>query len=394
MLYEPVDLSRVSQTFTESVIREMTRISKRHPGSINLAQGFPDFPAPAEIKQAAIKAIQDEINQYAITWGSKKLRDAIVEKVKRYNHLDLDPEKNVTVTCGSTEAMIATMKAIINPGDEVVIFEPFYENYGPDCRLSGASPRFVRLQPPDWVIDEGELTRAFNEHTKAIIINTPNNPTGKVFTRKELEFIANLCQQHDCLAVTDEIYEHIIYDGTEHVSIGSLPGMADRTVTINSISKTYSLTGWRVGWALASARITAEIKKVHDFLTVGAAAPLQEAAAFALNMPDTYYEGLQSFYVRARDELYSALAKTPLHPYKPNGAYYIMCECTDFMKEKGLKTSLDLALFLIKNIGIATVPGSSFFANAVDGQWMTRFCFCKKPETLHAARERLEKYWA
>jgi aspartate/methionine/tyrosine aminotransferase len=391
MLYEFVDLSRVSQTFTESVIREMTRISKRHPGSINLAQGFPDFAAPAEIKQAAIKAIQEDINQYAITWGSKNLRDAIVEKVKQYNDLNLDPEKNVTVTCGSTEAMMATMKAIINPGDEIVIFEPFYENYGPDCRLSGATPRFVHLQPPDWSFDENELSNAFNEHTKAIIINTPNNPTGKVFSRKELEFIANLCQQHDCLAVTDEIYEHIIYDGTEHVSIASLPDMADRTVIINSISKTYSLTGWRVGWALASARITAEIKKVHDFLTVGAAAPLQEAAAFALKMPATYYTSLQSFYEQARDELYNALLNTPLHPFKPKGAYYIMCECTGFMQEKGLKTSLDLALYLIKNIGIATVPGSSFFGNAADGQYMTRFCFCKKLETLQAARERLKK---
>ncbi len=388
-----MDLSHVSQTFTESVIREMTRISKRHPGSINLAQGFPDFPAPAEIKQAAITAIQADINQYAITWGSKNLRDAIVEKVKNYNKLDLDAEKNVTVTCGATEAMIATMKAIINPGDEVVIFEPFYENYGPDCHLSGASPRFVRLQAPDWTFDESELARAFNEHTKAIIINTPNNPTGKVFTRKELEFIANLCQQHDCLAVTDEIYEHIIFDGTEHVSIGSLPGMADRSVTINSISKTYSATGWRVGWALASARITAEIKKVHDFLTVGAAAPLQEAAAFALKLPESYYQGLQSFYVKARDTLYGALLNTPLHPSKPKGAYYIMCECAEFMREKGLKTSLDLALFLIKNVGIATVPGSSFFANAVDGQNMTRFCFCKKPETLQAASALMKKYW-
>lgn len=389
-----LDLSRVSQTFTESVIREMTRISKRHPGSINLAQGFPDFSAPVEIKQAAVAAIQADINQYAITWGSKNLRDAIVEKVKTYNKLDLDPERNVTVTCGATEAMMATMKAIINPGDEVVIFEPFYENYGPDCRLSGASPRFVRLQPPEWTFDEGELARAFNEHTKAIIMNTPNNPTGKVFSRKELEFVANLCQQHDCLAVTDEIYEHILYDGTEHISIASLPGMADHTVTINSISKTYSLTGWRVGWTLASARITAEIKKVHDFLTVGAAAPLQEAAAFALRMPETYYKDLQAFYVQARDTLYNALEKTPLHPYKPHGAYYIMCECSEFMQQKGLTTSLDLALFLIKNLGIATVPGSSFFAKMADGQKMTRFCFCKKPETLAAARERLEKYWA
>jgi len=394
MLYDTVDLSRVSQTFTESVIREMTRIAKRHPGSINLAQGFPDFPAPAEIKQAAIQAIQDDINQYAITWGSKNLRDAIVEKFKNFNGVDLDAEKNVTVTCGSTEAMMATMKAIINPGDEVVIFEPFYENYGPDCLLSGATPRFVRLQPPDWTFDEEELTRAFNEHTKAVIINTPNNPTGKVFTRKELELIGGLCQQYDCLAVTDEIYEHITYDGTEHVSIASLSGMAHRTVTINSISKTYSLTGWRVGWALASARVTAEIKKVHDFLTVGAAAPLQEAAAFALNMPATYYKNLQSFYAQARDDLYNALQDTPLHPYKPRGAYYIMCECAEFMQEKGLKTAVDLALFLIKNLGIATVPGSSFFANPADGQKMTRFCFCKKLETLHAARERLEKYWA
>jgi aspartate/methionine/tyrosine aminotransferase len=320
-----MDLSNVTQRFSESVIREMTRVARQTPGSINLAQGFPDFPARDDIKEKACDAIKKDINQYSITWGAKVLRDAIVAKVKRFNRIDADPETQVTVTCGATEAMMSSLRAVINPGDEVVIFEPFYENYGPDCLLSGAKPRFLRLEPPGWSFDEDALSSMFNEKTKAIIINTPNNPTGKVFSRDELTVIADLCQQHDCLAITDEIYEHIIYDGHEHVSIASLPGMADRTITINSISKTYSLTGWRVGWAIASPRITAEIKKVHDFLTVGAAAPLQEAAAFALGLGQDYYDGLAKFYKNARDMLYKELQGTVLQPWKPAGAYYIMC---------------------------------------------------------------------
>ncbi len=387
-----MDLSDVTRRFSESVIREMTRISKQIPGSINLAQGFPDFPARDDIKEKACDAIKKDINQYSITWGAKVLRDAIAAKVKRFNHIDADPETCITVCCGSTEAMMSSLRAVINPGDEIVIFEPFYENYGPDCLLSGAMPRFLRLAPPEWHFDEDALAKAFNEKTKAIIINTPNNPTGKVFSRKELSYIANLCQQHDCLAVTDEIYEHILYDGQEHVSIASLPGMADRTITINSISKTYSLTGWRVGWAIASPRITAEIKKVHDFLTVGAAAPLQEAAAYALGLGDDYYRWLAGFYTSARDALYKALLETNcLKPWKVSGAYYIMCDCDDYMTRHDLHTSRDLAIHLLKNVGIATVPGSSFYSDPRNGDRQTRFCFCKKDATLARAAELLRK---
>jgi aminotransferase len=392
-----MELSRITEKFTESVIREMTRVARQHPGCINLAQGFPDFPAPQEIKDAAVRAIQADFNQYSITWGSPALRNAIATKVQQFNKITAHPEKNITVTCGSTEAMIASLKAIINPGDEIVIFEPFYENYGPDCLLCGATPKYVKLTPPDWSFDEDQLTKAFNTNTKAIIINTPNNPTGKVFSEKELKFISNLCLQYDAIAVTDEIYEHIIYDQTvnadspRHISIASLPEMADRSITINSVSKTYSLTGWRVGWAIASDKITAEIKKVHDFLTVGAAHPLQEAAAFALTLKEEYYRWLADFYTNARNTLYNALIKTSLHPYKPAGAYYMITECQELMKAHGLKSALELAMWLVKEIGIATVPGSSFYADPKNGQYQTRFCFCKKPETLAQAVEKLEK---
>ena len=386
-----MDLSRITQQFTESIIRDMTRVALQHPGSINLAQGFPDFPAPESIKNAAIEAIQKDVNQYAITWGTPSLRKAISERVRIYNKIEADPDKNITVTCGSTEAMMASLKAIINPGDEIVIFEPFYENYGPDCLLSGAAPRYARLRPPDWSFDFDELEQIFNSKTKAIVINTPNNPTGKVFSEEELRFIAGLCVKYDAIAVTDEIYEHILYDGHVHLSIASLPEMADRSITINSISKTYSLTGWRVGWAIASDRITREIRKVHDFLTVGSAAPLQEGAAFALTLDEDYYRWLAGFYQNARDTLYYALLETELHPYRPAGAYYIMCECTDFIQQHQLPNSLELAYFLVKNIGIATVPGSSFYSDPGYGQFQIRFCFCKNSETLQKARTYLGK---
>lgn len=387
-----MDLSKITSTFTESVIREMTRVANKHPGCINLAQGFPDFPAPEAIKNAAIEAIKADINQYAITWGSVSLRNAIAEKVSRYNKMRLiEPDKNITVTCGSTEAMISSMKAIINPGDEVIIFEPFYQNYGPDCLLSGATPRFIRLNSPDWTFDFEQLEHLFNEKTKAIILNTPNNPTGKVFNEKEMKLISELCLNYDCIAITDEIYEHILYDDHIHISIASLPEMENNSITINSISKTYSLTGWRVGWAIASEKITSEIKKVHDFLTVGAAAPLQEAAAFALSLNDEYYKWLGDFYQNARDILYYALNNTDLQPIKPFGAYYIMTNCNEYMRQNDLTNSLDLALHLIKNIGIATVPGSSFYADPKEGQFQTRFCFCKKEETLKSAALNLKK---
>ncbi|MHA1730788.1 MAG: pyridoxal phosphate-dependent aminotransferase [Promethearchaeota archaeon] len=392
MTSEHMDLSRVTAAFTESVIREMTRVANKHPGTVNLAQGFPDFPAPAEIKAAAIRAIEDDVNQYAVTWGSQSLREAIARKLATYNHVEADPQKNMTVTCGSTEAMMSAMKAVVNPGDEVVIFEPFYENYGPDCLLSGARPVYVDLDPGNgWSFDPEDLKAAFTSRTKAVIINTPNNPTGKVFTREELGLVADLCLERDAIAITDEIYEHVLYDGAEHVSIASLPGMWENSITINSISKTYSLTGWRVGWAVACERITNEVKKVHDFLTVGAAAPLQEAAAFALGMGDAYYAWLADFYAGARDYLLGVLRDSPLDPFVPRGAYYIMCDCSNFMGERGLGTSLELAMDLVERAGVATVPGSSFYSSGEAGLGgkMTRFCFCKRRSTLEAAAEKL-----
>src|SRR3974390_784273 len=321
-------LSDKVEHFTESVIREMTRQAMLH-GAVNLAQGFPDFPAPAEIKQAAQQAVAADVNQYAITWGAKNLRNAIARQMGLWQGITVDPGEEITVCCGSTEAMISTLLAVCNAGDEVVIFEPFYENYGPDSVLSGAKPKFVKLRPPkkesgEWTFDEKELRRAFDRHTKAIILNTPNNPTGKVFTRSELELIRDLCVEFDVLAITDEIYEHILYDGTQHISMVSLDGMRDRTVTINGMSKTYSVTGWRVGWAVAPEKITNAIRKVHDFLTVGAPAPLQEAGAAALSLPASYYRELADRYRTRRDHLVPALERAGFRCYRPRGAYYVI----------------------------------------------------------------------
>src|SRR5258708_10107225 len=301
----------------------MTRLAHLH-GEVSLSQGFPVLPAPAEVKEAARRAIESDINQYATTWGARSLRQAIARKFERLYGVAVDPEREVTVTCGSTEAMMATLLAILNPGDEVVVFEPFYENYGPDAILSGAVPRFVKLRPPAWSFDPDELARAFSARTRAIIVNTPNNPTGKVFTRAELETIADLCRRHDALAVTDEIYEHILYDGAVHIPMASLPGMAERTVTINGMSKTYSVTGWPVGWTIAPPVLTDAIRKVHDFLTVGAAAPLQEAGALALDLPGSYYTPLAEEYVRRRDRILPILARDGLRAYRPAGPDYVM----------------------------------------------------------------------
>jgi len=370
--------------FTESVIREMTRLAMQYD-AINLAQGFPDFPAPEEIKQAAIEAIRADINQYAITWGSASFREAIAEKVRWSLGLDVDPETEITVTCGSTEAMIASLMAVLNPGDEVIIFEPFYENYGPDAILADARPRYVSLYPPEWRFDPDELRAAFTARTKAIIINTPNNPTGKVFTREELELIAALCQQWDVIAITDEIYEHILYDGAEHIAIATLEGMRERTITINSLSKTYSVTGWRIGYAIAPPELTAAIRKVHDFLTVGAAAPLQEAGAVALRLPRSYYEQLAAEYAARRDKLLGALKAAGFGVYVPRGAYYIMTDISRF----GFEDDVTFAHYLVREIGVAVVPGSSFYENPEKGRQQVRFCFCKTEATLEAARERL-----
>jgi aminotransferase len=379
--------SERARSFTESVIRDMTRVCLRHHG-VNLAQGFPDFAAPTEIKEAAVQAIHADINQYAITWGTPALRQAIAEKFSRYNGVGMDPEKEITVCCGSTESMIASLMAMVNPGEEVIVFEPFYENYGPDTILCGAAPRFITLHEPDWHFDERELARTFNNKTKAIVINTPNNPTGKVFSREELQFIADLCLKWGVVAVTDEIYEHILYDGARHVSIASLPGMRDQTITINSISKTYSLTGWRVGWAVASAKLTGSIRKVHDFLTVGAAHPLQEAAAVGLGMESSYYQTLAEEYRERKDFLLKVLGDVGFRVYRPNGAYYIMTDVAHF----GFRDDVECAFYLVKKIGVATVPGSCFYSHPERGKTKVRFAFPKRMETLQQAAEKLKKF--
>ena len=384
-------LSDKVEHFTESVIRDMTRQALLH-GAVNLAQGFPDFPAPDEIKRAAQQAIAADVNQYAITWGSKNLRQAIARQMQQWQGISVDPETQITVCCGSTEAMISTLLAVCNRGDEVVVLEPFYENYGPDAILSGAKPVFVKLRPPqdadgEWAFDERELRAAFHPHTKAVILNTPNNPTGKVFSRPELELIRDLCVEFDVLAITDEIYEHIIYDGTKHISPASLEGMAERTVTINGMSKTYSVTGWRVGWAVAPPEITNAIRKVHDFLTVGAPAPMQEAGAAALSLPPTYYQTLAEKYAARRDRLMPALTEAGFSCFRPRGAHYVMTDISSF----GFDNDLEFTQYLVKEIGVAAVPGSSFYNDPRDGAHQVRFAFCKRDETLDEAARRLKK---
>jgi aspartate/methionine/tyrosine aminotransferase len=378
--------SRRTSQFTESVIREMTRLAVEHD-AVNLAQGFPDFGAPAEIKRAAQEAIAADCNQYAITWGAKPFRDAIAAKYRKWYGMNYDPEREITVCCGATEGMIATLLAVTNPGDEVIIFEPYYENYGPDALLCDAQLKFVQLRAPDWTFDPDELRRAFSAKTKAIILNSPNNPTGKVFTRAELELIAGLCQEFDALAITDEIYEHILYDGASHSPIATLPGMRERTVLVNSMSKTYSVTGWRVGFVLAAADLTDSIRKVHDFLTVGAAAPLQQAGVVALNLPDSYYEKLSLEYQKRRDLLLERLGQAGFRCFRPSGAYYIMTDISGF----GFADDVSFVRHLIEKAGVAAVPGSSFFSNSNAGATLIRFCFCKKYETLEEAGSRLRR---
>ncbi|MGA8029127.1 MAG: aminotransferase class I/II-fold pyridoxal phosphate-dependent enzyme [Bryobacteraceae bacterium] len=377
--------ARVAE-FKESVIRDMTRLAIQH-GAVNLAQGFPDFAAPAEVKTAAQNAIGDDVNQYSITWGAKPFRDAICHYYRHFYQLEIDSERELTVCCGATEGMIATLLALLNPGDEVVLFEPFYENYWPDSQLSGAVCRFVTLRPPDWTFDPDELRAAFTKRTRAVILNSPNNPTGRVFSASELTLVTNLCEEYDCLLITDEIYEHIIFDGERHIPPITLPGMRDRCVLVNSLSKTYSVTGWRVGWVIAAPDLTASIRKVHDFLTVGAAAPLQQAGVTALNLPDRYYADLARNYQTKRDLLVGMLEKVGLRCYVPKGAYYIMCDISPF----GFTDDIAFCRHLVKEIGIAAVPGSSFFSDPADGSHLIRFCFAKRPETLEAAGERLQK---
>ncbi len=378
-------VARRTSVFTESVIREMTRLSMLH-GAMNLAQGYPDFPAPEFIKQAAIEAINADINQYAITWGSARLRQAIAAKTKRFYGLDLDPDREITVTCGATEAMMATLLAVVEPGDEVIVFEPFYENYVPDAAMSGAQLVFVTLHGPAFTFDPAQLRAAFGPRTRAIIVNTPNNPSGKVFSRPELEQIAALCREFDCLCITDEIYEHILYDGRQHVPMATLPGMYDRTITISGLSKTFSVTGWRLGYVLARPELSDAIRKVHDFLTVGAPAPLQEAGAMAIERSDHYYPELRTMYESKRAQLLAALREAGFQCHTPEGAYYVMADFSD-LKFSGDDTAF--AHHLIEHVGVAAVPGSSFYRGEGEGVTFVRFTFSKSDETLAEAASRL-----
>ena len=379
--------ARVSSTaasLTESVIREMTRLALEHD-AINLAQGFPDFPAPEEVKQAAIAAIEADINQYPITWGQPSLRQALAEKYRRFYGMEIDPEREVCVTCGATEAMITAMIGCVDPGQEVIVFEPFYENYGADAVIAGASPRYVTLREPDWLFDETELAAAFTSHTRAIVLNTPGNPTGKVFSRDELAAIARLCEKYGVLAITDEIYEHIVYDGSRHIPMATIPGMEDRTITISALSKTYSVTGWRVGWAIAPPDLIDAIRRVHDFVTVGAPSPLQEAGAVALRLPDSYYQQLAADYLRRREVMLGILSTARLRPITPAGAYYVMTDSS------ALRFGDDTASAraLVRKAGVATVPGSSFYSRPELGKSTLRFSFSKRLDTLREAGKRL-----
>jgi aspartate/methionine/tyrosine aminotransferase len=370
---------------TESVIREMTRLALQH-NAINLAQGFPDFPAPDEVKRAAVAAIEADLNQYPITWGQRSIREALAEKYRLHYGMNVDPERDVCVTCGATEAMIAAMVGCVDPGQEVIVFEPFYENYGAAAAIAGASPRYVTLHEPDWSFDEAELAAAFTDRTRAIVLNTPGNPTGKVFSLQELTAIARLCERHGVLAITDEIYEHIVYDGARHVPMATIGGMEDRTITISALSKTYSVTGWRVGWAIAPPDLTDAIRRVHDFVTVGAPTPFQEAGAVALRLPDSYYTRLAADYLERRDLMLQILATVGLRPATtPAGAYYVMTDASVL----GLGDDTAVARALTRKVGVAAVPGSSFYSRPGLGNSKIRFSYSKKLATLREAGRRL-----
>jgi aminotransferase len=386
-------ISKRVQGFTESVIREMTRVNAQY-GGVNLAQGFPNFAPPKALLEAAHRALDGDFHQYAITWGARNLRQAIARKFERFYGQSVDPETQVTVCCGSTEAMLATLLAVLDPGDEIIIFEPFYENYGPGSIISGAKPVYVPLEPPDFSFDPDRLARAFTPRTRAIVFNSPNNPTGKVFTLQELETIALLCQRHDVLAITDEIYEHIVYDGRRHVPIATLPGMRERTVTISGISKSYSVTGWRIGYTISPPEIAVGIRRAHDFITVGAPAPLQEAAVTALDFPDAYYVALREGYQARRDLLRPLLEKAGFTTFEPQGAYYILTECAHFLERFGVADDTAFAMYLVRECGVATVPGSSFYAHQDLGRTKIRFCFPKTDDILLDAGQRLQKLTA
>ena len=368
----------------------MTRVVNQH-GGVNLAQGMPNFRPPQALVDAAHQALDGDFHQYAITWGTPRLRYAVADKYRRFYGMEVDPERHVTICCGSTETMLSTLLAVLNPGDEVIVFEPFYENYAPGCIIAGAVPIWVPLEPPDFSFDPDRLARAVTPRTKAVIFNSPNNPSGKVFARADLQAIADLCLRHDLLAITDEIYEHIVYDGLGHTPIATLPGMADRTITISGVSKSYSVTGWRIGWAVAAPEISVGIRRAHDFVTVGAPHPLQEAAVTALALPDAYYGDLRESYQRRRDMLFGAVERAGFTAWKPRGAYYILTDAGHFIKALGLEDDMAFAMWLIKECGVATVPGSSFYAHPELGRTKIRFCFPKTDDVLTEAGERLQK---
>jgi aspartate/methionine/tyrosine aminotransferase len=373
-------------SFADSVFGEMTRLARLH-NAVNLSQGFPDFEAPQAIKDAACAAIQSEQNQYAPPYGTKAFRDAIASDFTRRYGVRLVADEQVTVCCGSTEAMMASMLACVDPGDEVIVFEPFYENYGPDAVLAGAEPKYVRLREPEWRFDPDELKQAFSNRTRAIVINSPNNPTGKVFTREELQVIAELCQKWDVLAISDEIYERVVFSGRAHVPMASIPGMADRTITTSGLSKTYSVTGWRIGWAISPPSLTGGIRKIHDFLTVAAPTPFHDAGVAALSLPDTFYEHLAADYEKKRDLMVDILGRHGFTSYQPGGAYYVMADVSRF----GFASDSEFAHYLVKEIGVATVPGSSFYIDPAAAPQTVRFCFSKRDETLFEADRRLAK---
>ncbi|QTA83779.1 Aminotransferase, class I and II [Desulfonema limicola] len=378
------DIALRLNQFTESVIREMTRIANTH-NAINLSQGFPDFDPPAELVEAGKKALDNGFHQYAVTWGAPGFRQALAQKQKQWMGLELDPDSNIVVTCGGTEAMMTAMMTACNPGDKVIVFSPFYENYGADTILSGAQPVYVPLYPPEFNFDPDELRKAFEQGVKALVLCNPSNPAGKVFTLEELQYIADLAQEFDAFVITDEVYEHIVYEPYKHIYIAGLPGMFDRTISTSSLSKTYSITGWRLGYVIASEAVINGAKKVHDFLTVGAAAPLQEAAITALNFPKTYYEELLAGYTRRREIFLSCLDMAELKYTTPQGAYYVLVDISDF----GFKNDTEFCRWMAKEIGVAAVPGSSFFHEPVTH--LVRFHFAKQESTLRAAGERLLK---
>jgi aspartate/methionine/tyrosine aminotransferase len=384
---DPLRTARRTHGFTESVIREMTRVAQEH-GAVNLAQGFPDFPAPALLKEAACRAILGDVNQYAITWGAPRLREALERKYRDWYGMEVDGEREITVTCGATEAMVAVMLAVVDPGDEVIVMEPFYENYGPDAILSQARPVFLRLDPPDFRLDPERLRALVTPRTRAIVLNTPNNPTGRVFDRAEMEAVADVCRTHGILAVTDEIYEHILYEG-EHVPLATLDGMRERTITVSGASKTFSVTGWRIGTIVAPERLTAAIRKVHDFLTVGAPAPFQDAVADAMDgLGRGYYDGMAAEYRERRDVLVEALLRAGFACRAPQGAYYVLADFSALSREDDTAFAKRLA----REAGVASVPGSSFFSTPGGGRSLVRFAFCKRVETLRDAGERLAAF--